>query len=38
MREIAVVLDSTEAAVKVRHVRALKQLRVLLDDDQEIDP
>lgn len=31
--EIAAVLDTTEAAIKMRHLRALRQLRELLGDD-----
>jgi RNA polymerase sigma-70 factor (ECF subfamily) len=31
--EIAAVLETTEAAVKMRHLRALRQLHDLLDED-----
>jgi RNA polymerase sigma-70 factor (ECF subfamily) len=34
-REIAAELDTTEGAVKTRHVRALARLRSLLDDPEE---
>jgi RNA polymerase sigma-70 factor, ECF subfamily len=35
IREIAAVLDITEGAVKVRHLRALEPLRSVLSDDSE---
>jgi RNA polymerase sigma-70 factor (ECF subfamily) len=37
-REIADILGSTEGAIKVRHLRAIRQLRDLLQDDLQGGP